>query len=169
MRSKVLLAAILGVLGSVSVQAKNCEQGSGPQCQQQQQQVSGSKQSKQSQQMGNKQHKAQAQNRDKQSMKAANQSHQNNAYQAKNQNRNQSKVQHNQTASQHSAQSKGMYVVKANRLNVRNEPGNGGKVHGRFQGGQQVEVFQIIDGWAKVLFNGQYQWVSAQYLQQAGK
>ncbi|WP_373054859.1 SH3 domain-containing protein [Vibrio salinus] len=48
---------------------------------------------------------------------------------------------------------------------MRNEPGHHGKVHGRFHGGQTVQVFAIIDGWAKVLFNGHYQWVSAEYLQ----
>lgn len=42
-----------------------------------------------------------------------------------------------------------MYVVKANSLNIRNEPGHNGKVHGKFRGGQQVQVFDIIDGWQK--------------------
>jgi hypothetical protein len=63
---------------------------------------------------------------------------------------------------------KGMYIVRANGLNIRNEPAHHAKVHGRFHGGQQVEVYDIVDGWAKILFDGQYLWVSAEYMQRIG-
>jgi hypothetical protein len=63
---------------------------------------------------------------------------------------------------------KGMYIVRANGLNIRNEPAHHAKVHGRFHGGQHVEVYDIIDGWAKIVFDGQYLWVSAEYMQPIG-
>lgn len=63
------------------------------------------------------------------------------------------------------AQVGGKYMVNAKRLNVRSEPGRDGKVKGKAEKGQTFTIEAVIDGWAKVIFNGESVWVSVDFLQ----
>ena len=57
------------------------------------------------------------------------------------------------------------YTVQTNgaRLNVRSAAGSG-NIIGKLQNRQQVTVYEISNGWARIDFNGQNGYVSASYL-----
>ncbi len=153
MRKSFAFLLVSGLFVSANVSAQGCEPGK--QCQSQQAAPSGhSHQSSHSKASSKKQVKSsshhQAQNK---KVKTISQSHHGGSAKQK------------QKVYKHpSAKSKGTYYVSANRLNVRGAPGKAGKVKGHFNKGQALAVYAVVDGWAKVYFNGQYLWVSNQYL-----
>jgi uncharacterized protein YgiM (DUF1202 family) len=153
-RTTILLFALLGTLAYSTAQADECKSQPGQPCQEQK--VSSEKSSIRSDR-DSKQNKPSA----SLSKSGPNETH-------KNQQQAQKKPNNTPAAFQKSLPPKGMYIVKVNQLNIRNEPGHHAKVHGRFHGGQRVEVYDIINGWAKILLDGQFLWISAEHIQKAG-
>ncbi|MDP5254973.1 MULTISPECIES: SH3 domain-containing protein [unclassified Vibrio] len=154
MRKSFVFFVLSGLFVSANVSAQGCEPGK--HCQQQQ--------------VGKSGHGHQQANHNSSFKKQANASNRNQAHQSSaKQTSKSSHSQHKSPAKQKvykhpNAKSKGTYYVSANRLNVRGAPGKGGKVKGHFTKGQALAVYAVVDGWAKVYFNGQYLWVSNQYL-----
>ena len=56
------------------------------------------------------------------------------------------------------------YKVTASKLNVRNAPDKSGSVVGSVTQDTEVEVLEIVDGWARIKYNGKTAYISAQYL-----
>ncbi|RQW62113.1 SH3 domain-containing protein [Vibrio viridaestus] len=152
MRTKLLLVAALGILGSTAAQAQApgqncqpgqpCKQGAAPQAN----------------------NAEQGKNKPNQQTSAKG----NNGMQKGHSGQQQSNMKpgHQQTAQggQSHGKPQGRYKVTADMLNVRGEPGNGAPVHGHFRHGQQIEVYSIVDGWAKVLLDGHFRWISSKYI-----
>lgn len=62
------------------------------------------------------------------------------------------------------AESKQIYKVGADDLNVRNAPSKEAEVVGQLNQGDQVAVFQEKYGWLQTYYNGQAVWVASHYL-----
>ncbi len=60
-------------------------------------------------------------------------------------------------------------VTSSSRLNVRKAPSTSGQILGTFESGQQIEVLDIDNGWAKVKFNGKTGYVSTKYITELPK
>ena len=62
-----------------------------------------------------------------------------------------------------------VYTVKTagDPLRIRNAPSTDGEILGTFESGTQIEVFAIADGWAKIYYNNEEAWLSANYIEKA--
>lgn len=58
----------------------------------------------------------------------------------------------------------GLYVVAAKKLNVRATPQLRSPIVGTLPRGEKVNVIEIDSGWAKIVYRGRVNWVSATYL-----
>lgn len=58
----------------------------------------------------------------------------------------------------------GLYVVAAKKLNVRATPQLRSPIVGALPRGEKVNVIEIESGWAKIVYRGRVNWVSATYL-----
>ena len=58
------------------------------------------------------------------------------------------------------------YIVNTNssNLNVRKFPGTDSAIVGKFAKGTEIEVENIDNGWARVNYNGETAYVSAEYI-----
>ena len=56
------------------------------------------------------------------------------------------------------------YYVNASKLNIRDSAATSGRVIGSVSKGQDVEVFEVNNGWAAVLTNGDTGYISMKYL-----
>ena len=55
-------------------------------------------------------------------------------------------------------------VVNCSFLNVRSGPGKGYALSGCLANGQSVQIVDYVDGWYKIIYNGNYAYVSANYI-----
>ena len=58
----------------------------------------------------------------------------------------------------------GLYTVKCSKLNVRAGMSTKTKKVGSLKKGTNVVVYKIDEGWAKIIYDGEYAYVSAKYL-----
>lgn len=58
------------------------------------------------------------------------------------------------------------YIVttKSSNLNVRQQPNTTAAIVGKYAKGTEVEVEEIVDGWARVQYNDATAYCSAEYL-----
>ena len=55
--------------------------------------------------------------------------------------------------------------VTASSLNVRSKASTGGKILGKLSRNTQIDVYEIKNGWAKIIYKNQTAYVSSEYLQ----
>jgi hypothetical protein len=58
----------------------------------------------------------------------------------------------------------GLYIVTANKLNIRDNPLAGNEIVGSFVKNQEVYVHSVVDSWAMVRCRNDFCWVSKNYL-----
>jgi hypothetical protein len=58
----------------------------------------------------------------------------------------------------------GLYIVTANKLNIRDNPLAGNEILGSFVKNQEVYVHSVIGSWAMVKYQNDFCWVSNNYL-----
>lgn len=63
------------------------------------------------------------------------------------------------------AESVEVYQVKSTQLNMRTQPSGDAKIVGQLQHGNQLMIFEEINGWVKTFYNGQPVWVARQFIE----